>query len=69
MSGHWTGAWDCCVHCEHDAAETWPYGHEQACAEPECTPPAKGDCPASDTGGHYFEKQDGQWVCTLEEAS
>ena len=24
-------------------------------------------CPASDSGGHYYKKQDGQWVCVLEQ--
>ena len=23
-------------------------------------------CPASDTGGHYYRKQDGEWTCVLE---
>jgi hypothetical protein len=27
---------------------------------------ARGDCPASDPGGHYYKKQDGAWVCVLE---
>lgn len=24
-----------------------------------------GACPASSTGGHYFVKEGGQWVCTM----
>jgi hypothetical protein len=32
----WTDEWDCCVHCEHDEDETWPYEHDKPCIEPEC---------------------------------
>jgi hypothetical protein len=28
-----------------------------------------GGCPGSSTGGHYYEKQGGQWVCSLCGAS
>lgn len=28
--------------------------------------PESGGCPNSDTGGHYYKKQDGAWVCVLE---